>query len=226
MTRFVLTLAMLTAGVTLSACGSAEQDRGEQPPPVVAQPVQMVAEQTEVEAIGTARAATAAELFPEAAGMVKAVRFTAGDYVRRGEPLVLLDDRREQLAVRLASVAVAEASQLLARYRRIEDTGALSASQIEAGETAVQSAQIELEQARVALADRTVRAPFSGHMGIPQIDRGDRVSTTTLIGTIDDRSRLFIDFPAPEASFDRLRPGTVVALVPYSDPSRTIDARV
>ncbi|GAA0731980.1 hypothetical protein GCM10009106_13070 [Sphingomonas japonica] len=186
----------------------------------------MVAEQAKVEAIGTARAATAADLFPEASGLVTAVRFTAGDYVRSGAPLVQLDDRREQLAVRLAGVAVAEADQLLGRYRRIEDTGALSASQIEAGVTALQSAQIELEQAKVALADRTVRAPFSGHMGIPQIDRGDRVTPTTLIATIDDRTRLFVDFPAPEALFGRLRPGAVVTLVPYSDPGRTIDARV
>ncbi len=186
----------------------------------------MVAEQAEVEAIGTARAATAADLYPEAAGLVTAVRFSAGDYVRSGAPLVQLDDRREQLAVRLASIAVAEADQLLGRYRRIEDTGALSASQIEAGVTALQSARIELEQAKVALADRTVRAPFSGHMGIPQIDRGDRVTPTTLIATIDDRTRLFVDFPAPEALFQQLRAGAVVALVPYSDPGRTIDAKV
>ena len=60
------------------------------------------------------------------------------------------------------SINVAEADPLLGRYRRTEDTGALSASQIEAGVTALESARIQLEQAEVALADRTVRAPFTG----------------------------------------------------------------
>lgn len=227
MTNFVQTTVILASSLILGACGpDAQTSREDVPARVVAQKAQRVAETSMVEAIGTARAATAAELYPEAAGLVTAVRFTAGDYVQSGAPLVQLDDRREQLAVRLASVAVAEADQLLGRYRRIEDTGALSASQIEAGVTALQSAQIELEQAKVALADRTVRAPFTGHMGIPQIDRGDRVTPTTLIGTIDDRTRLFVDFPAPEAAFEQLRSGAIVSLVPYSDPARTIDARV
>jgi len=227
MGRRTLVHATLIAGFALSGCGSEQAPEApEAPTRVVAQRLQMVPEQDAVEAIGTARAAVAAELYPEAAGLVTAVRFSAGDRVARGAPLVQLDDRRERLAVQLAQVAVEEADQLLGRYRRIEDTGALSASQIEAGETALQSARIQLEQAEVALADRTVRAPFSGHMGIPQVDRGDRITPTTLIGTIDDRSTLFVDFPAPEASFDRLRPGVTVALSPYSDPNRTIDARV
>lgn len=171
----------------LCACGAAEEERAAPPPPaVVASRVAVLPEQRQVEAIGSARAATAAELFPEAAGAVTRVGFAAGDYVRSGQVLVELDSRRERLAVRLADVAVAEASQLLERYRRIEDTGALSASQIEAGETALQAAKIELEQAEVAFADRTVRAPFAGHMGLPQIDRGDRITPTTLIATIDD----------------------------------------
>ena len=219
--------ATLVACFALLGCASEQEAAGPKASTrVVAQTVQMVAERAEVEAIGTARAAVAAELYPEAAGLVTAVRFSAGDRVARGAVLVRLDDRREQLAVRLARVAVAEADQLLARYRRIEDTGALSASQIEAGVTALQSAKIQLEQAEVALADRTVRAPFAGYMGIPQVDRGDRITPTTLIGTIDDRSTLFVDFPAPEAAFDRLRPGASVELSPYADPNRTIEAKV
>lgn len=222
-----LTWKPLIAILALSACGAErEPDAPEAPVRVVAQPLEMLSERARLEAVGSARALVSAQLYPEAAGLVSAVNFTAGERVAKGAPLVRLDDRRERLAVRLAQVAVAEAEQLLGRYRRIEDTGALSASQIEAGETALQSARIELEQAKVALADRTVRAPFSGHMGIPQIDRGDRITPTTLIGTIDDRSSLFVDFPAPEAVFAELDRGATVELVPYADPGRTIQARV
>lgn len=218
---------VLVAGVMLSACGAErEPDVAEPAVRVVAQKVQMLSERASLETIGSARAVTSAQLYPEAAGLITSVGFTAGQRVAKGAPLVRLDDRRERLAVRLAQVAVAEAEQLLGRYRRIEDTGALSASQIEAGETALQSARIELEQAKVALADRTVRAPFAGHMGIPQVDRGDRITPTTLIATIDDRSSLFVDFPAPEAVFDQLESGATVELVPYADPRRTIQARV
>ena len=180
----------------------------------------------QVQAVGSARAQTSADLYPESAGQVRAVRFSSGDYVQAGAPLVELDARRERLAVELAQVQVDEADQLLARYRRIEDTGAISGSQIEAGETAVASARVELEQAQTALADRTVRAPFSGHIGLTEVDVGDRIGTDTLIAQLDRRQTLFVDFPAPESAFSRLSPGKVVTVVPFADPDRVIEARV
>ena len=210
---FFRSIFMALAFATVGACGERKDD-ADQPVPVtvVAQPPRMLPERTRIEAIGTARATVSAELYPEAAGVVTRVRFTAGQRVAKGAPLVELDARRERLAVDLADVAVREAAQLLGRYRRIEDTGALSASQIEAGVTALDSAKIELSQAKVALADRTVRAPFTGYMGLPQIDQGDRITPQSLIGQIDDRSSLFVDFEAPETAFEQLKPGSVVAL--------------
>ncbi|WP_374408797.1 efflux RND transporter periplasmic adaptor subunit [Pelagerythrobacter sp.] len=194
--------------------------------PVVAQPVAMLPEQLSIEAIGTARAQTSAEIFPETAGRVTRVLFSAGDYVQRGQPLVELDARQERLAVEAARVQVREADQLLGRYRRIEDTGAISASQIEAGETALASARVALEQAQTALADRTVRAPFSGHVGLTEIDPGDRVNDTTPITQLDQRGTLYVDFSAPEAAFNPLSEGQVVQVTPFADPGRQIEARI
>ncbi|WP_240530279.1 efflux RND transporter periplasmic adaptor subunit [Novosphingobium sp. PC22D] len=194
--------------------------------PVVAQDIRVLPEELKVEAIGSARASTSAEIYAETDGRVTSVLFAAGDFVRNGQPLIRLDAREERLAVEAARVQVREADQLLGRYRRIEDTGALSESQIEAGETALASARVALEQAQTALADRTVRAPFSGHVGLTEIDTGDRVNDQTPITQLDQRGTLFVDFPAPEAVFNALRPGQVVQVTPFSDPSRTIDARV
>lgn len=217
---------VLLALASLAACSASQDQADEQAVTVVADNPQMLSEQLQVEAVGSARAATSADLYPETAGRVVAVRFTAGDYVQRGQPLLVLDSRQQRLAVELAQVQVQEASQLLARYRRIEDTGAISDSQIEAGETALASARVELQQAQEALADRTVRAPFSGHIGLTEIDIGDRVGPDTLIAQLDQRGTLFVDFPAPEAAFSRLSPGTVVEVTPFSAPDRTVEARI
>ncbi|MEW4448915.1 efflux RND transporter periplasmic adaptor subunit [Qipengyuania sp. JC766] len=222
--RFRVLLAVVT--LALASCGEEQGEPEREAVPVVAQEVRVLPEQLEIEAIGSARAATSAEIFAETAGRVTDVLFTAGDYVRNGEPLLSLDARQERLAVEAARVQVREADQLLGRYRRIEDTGAISESQIEAGETALASARVALEQAQAALADRTVRAPFSGHVGLTEIDRGDRVNDSTPVTQIDQRGTLYVDFPAPEAVFNALRPGQVVQVTPFSDPSRTIDARV
>lgn len=216
--------AILCLGLT--ACSGNEPEPERDPVPVVAQDIRFLAEQSAVEAIGSARAETSAEIYAETNGRVTQVLFTAGDFVRRGDALVKLDARQEQLAVDAARIQVREADQLLSRYRRIQDTGAISESQIEAGETALASARVALEQAQTSLADRTVRAPFSGHVGLTEIDRGDRVNDSTPITQIDQRGTLYVDFSAPEAVFNLLRTGQVVQVAPFSDPSRAIDARV
>ncbi|MEE4207162.1 MAG: efflux RND transporter periplasmic adaptor subunit [Erythrobacter sp.] len=219
-------LTFLAACLLLAACSADDDARAQRSVTVVAEKVEFLPEENVVEAIGTARAAKTAELYPEAAGEVVAVRFAPGEYVRGGQPLVELEARAERLALQLAEVRVEEAEQLLARYRRIEDTGALSESQIEAGETALAAARIERDQAADALAERTVRAPFSGHIGFTEVDVGDRITPTTLIAQVDRRDRLFVEFNAPEAVFQRLSEGTSVELVPFSEPERTISAPI
>ncbi|WP_137681776.1 efflux RND transporter periplasmic adaptor subunit [Aurantiacibacter suaedae] len=218
--------ALTSICLLLAACANAEDERPAEEVPVIAQEVRFVPELSQVEAIGTARAATSAELYPETAGRVTRVLFRAGDYVRGGAALLQLDDRSERLDVEAARVSVREANQLLGRYRRIEDTGAISESQIEAGETALAAAQVALRQAQTALADRTVRAPFSGHVGLTEIDVGDRVNDATPITQIDQRGTLYVDFPAPEEVFANLSPGGTVEVTPFAEPERTIEAEV
>ncbi|WP_238474092.1 efflux RND transporter periplasmic adaptor subunit [Altericroceibacterium spongiae] len=217
---------MLPFTLLIVSCSDGSQNSTQDAIPIVARDLAFLPEENEVEAVGTARAITSAQIFPETAGQVRRVLFSAGDYVRKGQPLVELDSRREKLAVELAKVRVQEADQLLTRYRRIEDTGALSASQIEAGETALASANVELQQAQTNLADRTIRAPFSGHIGLTDIDPGDRITNTTAIAQLDQRSTLYIDFAAPEAIFAELQPGETVSVTPFSEPDRTISAQV
>lgn len=219
-------LASAAILLALAGCSQSDAGREREAVAVVAQALQMLPERIAVEAIGSARAQTSAQIFPESAGRVTRVLFTSGDFVGRGDALVEMDSRREQLAVEAAEVQVREAEQLLARYRRIEDTGAISESQIEAGVTALESARVALQQAETALSDRTVRAPFAGHIGLTEIDPGDRVDSATPIAQLDQRGTLYVDFSAPEAIFSRLRPGQTVEVTPFAEPGRTIAARI
>lgn len=165
-------------------------------------------------------------IYPETGGVVTEVPFTTGSHVEAGDVLLRLEDREERLAVELARVAVQEAEQLLARYRRIENTGAVSASQIDEARTTLDAARIELQQAQIALDERTVRAPFAGHVGLTDIDPGSRITASTPIAQLDDRSVLFVDFSPAEQVFGRLREGDTVTATPFADPDLAVQAEV
>ncbi|WP_203291321.1 efflux RND transporter periplasmic adaptor subunit [Maricaulis parjimensis] len=235
-----MTLRLSNLGVALScacalavsACGSDETaarsgaSAGQERIRVVTQSVRFERERTDVESVGTARARATAQIYPETGGVVTAVPFSAGQHVEAGDLLLQLEDREERLAVNLARVAVQEAEQLLARYRRIEDTGAVSASQIDEARTALDSARIELEQAEIALEERAVRAPFAGNVGLTDIDPGSRVTASTAITQIDDRSVLYVDFEAAEQVFGYLAVGDSITVAPFANPDAVVEAEV
>lgn len=171
---------------------------------------------TRVEAVGTSRAIRSITVYPATSGEVVAVNFTAGEKVNQGDVLLELDHRQEQLAVQLAELRVADTERLYRRYQRSSESGATLPTTLDAAETALEEARIELGRARIALDDRTVTAPFTGHVGITDVEAGDRIQTSSAITTLDDRSELLVSFEAPEVLVSTLRTGDAVAVAPWN----------
>ncbi len=221
---------LLLAG--LAACGGEpeQQRRGGRPGggavQVITAVVTLQQQETRIEAVGTARARASITIFPETGGTVTEVLFAPGDFLEANAPLLRLENEEEALAVRLAEVAVREAEQLLARYRRIEGTGAVSDSQVDEAQTALDAARIRVDQAKLTLARRTVVAPFAGHVGLTDVDPGARITATTAITRLDDRSRLFVDFQVPEQLFGRIGPGDRVDARPFAGNGTTLSAQI
>jgi membrane fusion protein (multidrug efflux system) len=157
--------------------------------------------------VGSGLAARSVTLFPAAAGEVVAVGFRAGQRVRARDVLLRLDDRQQRLAVDLAAARLDAARRLLARYEATRGTGAVPGSVIDEAESGVRLAEIALRQAREALADRVLRAPFDGTIGLAQVEPGDRVALDTAIATLDDRRTLQVAFDVPELHAARLTVG-------------------
>lgn len=171
---------------------------------VIARPVELRSNDRVFEAIGTGRARLSVEIMPKAAGEVVEIAFTAGEMVTQGQELVRLDDAEERLALRLAKVELADAKNLLARYEQAVTDGAVPQSEVDAARADVEAARVALDSARLALEDRRVRAPFSGRVGLPAVDPGERVDPSSVICSLDDRSLLDIEFEIPEALAGRL----------------------
>lgn len=193
--------------------------RGEQPPvPVIVTPVGLTSNAAIVEAVGTGDAAKAVTLYPEASGQVKEILFQAGEAVEQGDPLLRLDSEDEELSVELAQVHLQDARQQLARYESTAPSGAVSTSEVDRARTALSAARIELAQAELALRKRTLKAPFDGIVGIPDVDVGDRVTTTTAVSSLDDRSMLLVDFEIPEAFAQGVRFGGEIEATTWALP--------
>ncbi|WP_417837030.1 efflux RND transporter periplasmic adaptor subunit [Thalassospira tepidiphila] len=191
---------------------------GERSLPVIAEYASLMDEKTVVEAVGTGKSALGVSIYPAVSGEVADVLVRAGDKVTEGQVLVILDSDRERLARDLAAVQARDAEQLLARYEKARPLGAVAESEVDSARTALAEARIALDQAEVNLADRTILAPFNGIVGIPQVEAGDRVDSSTAIVTLDNIDSILVDFEVAETRFDNVRPGQSVRVETWSLP--------
>ena len=206
--KLIVTLVALLA---LSACGETQTDSQARPAQpavrVIVESLQFEPERTHVEAVGTSRAMRSVDVYPATSGEVIAVDFEPGQFVSEGDKLIELDRREQELAVELAGLQLAEARRLLDRYQRSADSGAVVQTVLDQARTSAQTAKVELQRAEIALADRTVRAAFDGFVGSTEVDRGDRIDTSTMITTLDDRRSLLVSFEVPETLIGELAVG-------------------
>ncbi|MEQ8667236.1 MAG: efflux RND transporter periplasmic adaptor subunit [Rhodospirillales bacterium] len=194
--------------------------------PVIVAAVGERADTVVVQAIGTARAINSVILYPEANGEIIELAVAAGDAVAKDDVILRLDNRNAVLAVELARTHLSDAESALERTRALRRSNVKSDANVRDDETALERARLELRQAQVALADRTLRAPFAGVVGIPKVEAGDRVTTDTAIATLDDRSALLVEFEVAERYFSRLSLGMPIRARTPSFPDRLIEGQI
>ena len=232
--HLTLSPLLLLSIATLTACGgdteeSASSGRpsggwgGARELPVVTAPIVFNELRENIKSVGTARAKQSVTLFPESNGTVTFARLAPDSFVAEGETLLKLDDRDERLALQQAEVELAEEERTLKRYRSLNATDAnIPPSTIDTAAATVELAKIRVESAKVELSRREVKAPFSGRIGITDVEIGDRVNTSTVVTTLDDRSTLLVDFTVPETFIGRVVPELIVQARQWESPDSSV----
>jgi RND family efflux transporter MFP subunit len=179
------------------------------------------------EFVATVRSLRSTNIQPQVDGFVRQIMVMAGDHVRAGQPLVQIDPEKQQATVattqsqRASREADLEfARQQLARSQKLLDAGAISQAELEQAQTAVKTAQAQLDavnsqirENQVQLSYYRVTAPADGIVGDIEVRQGDRVTPQTLITTIDAAEGLeaYINVPLERAT--QLRAGLKVELL-------------
>jgi RND family efflux transporter MFP subunit len=218
----------LAAAAALAACGRPAR-RPAGPPPM---PVEVVTlaerpvEQTS-EFVGVVKSRQSTTVQPQVEGFVTRILVHSGDRVGPETPLFEIDPRVQAAAVANleSQLASSKADLQLARQQSAREKALLAAgatseadaeqaeATLESAQARVQAAEAQLRQQRVELAYYTVSAPTTGIVGDIPVRVGDRVTTSTLLTTIDRNAglELYINVPVQEAA--ALKPGLPVHLV-------------
>ena len=149
-----------------------------------------------------------ATIRPEMSGLIRTIHFEEGRPVKKGDLLVKIDDSelRAQLAQTQAKHELAKLNLDRAENLRLTQSNTQAdADRVRSEFTATQA---EIELLKVRLARTEVRAPFDGVVEARTLSAGDYVNSQSIITTINDLSRLKVEFQVPERFISKVRRGT------------------
>ncbi len=196
------------------------------PLPVVVAPVRNGAVSERAESVGTVRARESVTLTGKVAGIVTAIRFTEGQLVREGDVLVELDSGSVRAELDQARAAADDARVQLQRARALPAGQAVAQAQIDRLDAALRQAEGRVRQFQARLEELRITAPFGGRVGLRNVSLGALIQPGTLITTLDDSSRVRVEFGVPEVLLSRVRAGSVVVANASAYGPRRFEGRV
>jgi membrane fusion protein, multidrug efflux system len=180
----------------------------------------------ELTAIGTLRAYQGVIIAPQAAGVVTAKHFESGEDVEAGALLINIDDSVEQadLANGLAQLKNAEAT--LTRQKTLVAQGNTPQSTVDTALATRDSAAATVERTRAVIAQKAIKAPFAGRLGLRNVDLGQYVAVGTSLVTLQQLDPIYADFPVPEEALRTLAVGQLVSMMVDAIPGRSFEGKI
>lgn len=193
---------------------------------VVATRIETATINDRLSAIGTGRAVSSVSVTPFASGRLTEVLVESGSRVEAGAPLARLDSEAEEIALDRARIALTDAEARLQRISALRSSNTATAVQVNEAELAVSNARLAVRDAELTLDRRSIAAPISGIVGILPVSAGNYVTSQTEIATIDDRSRIVVDFWVPERFAGMIAVGEPVSAASVARPNESFSGVV
>jgi RND family efflux transporter MFP subunit len=175
-------------------------------------------------AIGDGHALRSVAVTPLVPGQISEVLVQPGQQVKAGDIIAKLDNDVEKIALASAKVSVESAENTLNRNQNLQKI--ISRADLQDAQTAVQNARLALSMAELNLYRRDIRSPVTGIAGIVNIEVGDYVTVSTPIVTIDDRSKLLVDFWVPERFTGLVKIGQEVEANPIAKAHKSYTGKI
>jgi membrane fusion protein (multidrug efflux system) len=158
-------------------------------------------------AVGTFRAVNGADLALEASGIVEKIHFQSGQEVAEGQ--LLLELRKDTDLAKLASQkAAAELAGINLRRDQAQlKIHAASQATVDTDLANLKSAEADVAQQEAVIAQKTLRAPFTGRLGIRAVDLGQYIGAGSVIVTLQALDPIYLDFTLPQQALNGIEVG-------------------
>jgi membrane fusion protein, multidrug efflux system len=165
---------------------------------------------TTITAIGTVAAVRGVTVSADLPGIVETIAFNSGDTVTQGDVLVQLDTRQEQAQLSAAEAQRDLVRANLQRMRSLIEQRIVAQAEYDQAEAAFKQAEATGVEIRATIGRKTIRAPFSGVLGIRQVNLGQYLAGGAPVVSLQSLNPIYVNFAVPQQHVAALKVGTRV----------------
>jgi membrane fusion protein (multidrug efflux system) len=224
---FALVFMGATAGVkALGKAFSGGHKSGGEPAPVLVAKPEWRSFTDDIQAVGNAEANESVTLSSKVTDVVREIPFESGQKVQKGQVLVRLAAVEQAADLAQMRAALVEAERNYKRYAELEQKGFAPRAMKDQAQAARDKARADVDASAARLSDHIIRAPFAGVVGLRKASPGLLASPGMALATLDDTSRLKLDFDVPETSFARIKKGDTFDALSGAFPGETFKGTI
>lgn len=171
-------------------------------------------------AVGSVSAAQGVIVAPEIAGTVTEIAFESGATVNRGDLLVKLDTTSEEAQLRAIEAQVKLAKLNAERTRQLRADNTVAQSELDQAEATLQEDLANADAIRATIGKKTIRAPFTGKLGIRLVNLGEQLDVGKSIVSLQSLAPVYVDFSLPQQDLGKLETGLKVLVSSDAYPGR------
>ena len=188
----------------------------------------VVAEKWErsVESVGSLRAVQGADMSTESSGVIAKILFENGQEVKKGDLLVELDHETESANLRSAEAEADLARTVYERTKRLRVNNTVPQSDLDAAESQLRKTAALVEQLKSTINKQQLSAPFSGRLGIREVNLGQFVDNGDKIVSLQSLDPIFVDFLLPQQLIAGLAVGQPLKLITDVYPGRSFEGKL
>jgi membrane fusion protein (multidrug efflux system) len=179
-----------------------------------------------INTVGEVFSLSSVELSPENSGTVIAIHFDSGEQVKAGETLVDISHKVETAAMAELNANVRKAREDYHRYQALYKSGAVAKEALDKYRTAYKDAKSRAHAQVARIKRNTIDAPFSGTVGICNIELGDYVDKGQGLLRLTKLEPIYIDFFVRQQDLSKVSNGLTVKAEVDAYPGKTFKGRL
>ena len=203
-----------------------DQGPGEPPAYVTSATVSEQSWKQTLDAVGSLAAVQGVTVTTEVGGKVETIHFDSGQSVEKGQLLVELD-----ISTEVAQLAAAEADKELAainleRTRKLRQSNTVAQAELDSANANYLAAEAQVENLKAFIQKKKIVAPFSGRIGIRQVDLGQFINSGDPIVSLKSLDPIYVDFSFPQQWISKVAVGMSVEVTVDSFPDQVFEGKL